>query len=140
SKSITDGGDADRNDFGEIGNPFAYLVGMSEEGIEILIQYRIDETDFHVSTRISEKIILEILKIAEKEGVNITNDKQIDNLQQSKTDCKNKKADESEKQVDVKVDELKHSSAKNVKNNAKNNVKTKAKPSASKKPRSRKKK
>ena len=136
SKSISDGGDADRNDFGEIGNPFAYLVGMSKEGIEILIQYRINETDFHVSTRISEKIILEILKIAEKEGISVSNEKQLDNPHKSKPDSKNKMNDESEKLVDVKVDELKHSSAKKVKNNAK----AKAKPTAPKKPRSRKKK
>ncbi len=130
SKPMTDGGDADRNDFGEIGNPFAYLVGMREEGIEILIQYRIDETDFHISTRISEKILLEILKIAEKEGVNITDEKlskNMEKLHKSIPVNKNKKKNESENQVDVQVDELKHSSLKKVKTDAKTKEKTKAK-------------
>ncbi|MCD4656330.1 MAG: mechanosensitive ion channel family protein [Planctomycetes bacterium] len=130
STPVTDGGDADRNDFGEIGNPFAYFVGMSEEGIEILIQYRIEETDFHLGTKISEKILLEILKLAEKEGVKITDEKQskaAKKSEQSTTASKGRKKDESEKQVDAKVDELKHSSLKNGKKADKTKAKTSAK-------------
>ncbi len=59
----------EKAEFFKRGQPFAYLTNLNEQGYEILIQFRICEPSFHKSAKIAETIMLEIMKLAEAEGV-----------------------------------------------------------------------